>query len=169
MLLRKPVRWSNVNPNKGRLRHPNPSPSVGITTDARAARALGRKWRKTLAILSQLPRDFVRVSSRLLSQCAQGLSPPRLLPPLRRGGPELLSVGTGLYCRVLPAGVKENRVLSSSSHRRRRGAELSPSDQGARWPGVLGLWSLLAPLRRLVLFYQGKLCSMAGNFWQSSH
>ena len=34
---------------------------------------------------------------------------------------------------------------------------------------MLGLWSLLAPLRRLVLFYQGKLCSMAGNFWQSSH
>lgn len=101
--------------------------------------------------------------------CVHRLSPPSRLPSLRWGGPELLSIGTGLHSRVLPAGVKKNRVPSSSSYRRRRGAEPSRSDRGARLPGGLGLWSLREPLRRLVLFYQGKLCSMAGNFWQSSH
>ncbi|XP_066110540.1 cyclin-C isoform X1 [Saccopteryx bilineata] len=45
----------------------------------------------------------------------------------------------------------------------------SRSNRRARLPGGLGLWSLREPLRRLVLFYQGKLYFMAGNFWQSSH
>ena len=48
-------------------------------------------------------------------------------------------------------------------------SERSRLDRGARLPVGLGLWSLCGPLHRLVLFYQGKLCSMAGNFWQSSH
>lgn len=107
---------------------------------------------------SQFPTPFFSVR--------KGLSPPASFLALPRGGPELPCVGTGLYSRVLPAGVKKNRVLSSS-HRRRRGsgAESIRSRSGDR-EGCLWSPALRPPAGA---FLSGQAVFHGRELLQSSH